>query len=180
MTLLRAALAAAILLNALTATAASQRDLWGRPLLRDGWHVMVAFGWGGGPTSNGLMHSMEIGKSDRTTGATLAYNHLFILSDRLGKPANGSDMFGGHFLVLKLPLGSAGLVGKVGAGLGENVDLSDGFSARFGVGWTYGIDLHLALYPRSGLTLTALVVHAATVDRGHQLGLALGLGYSWF
>ncbi|MCA9666828.1 MAG: hypothetical protein KC503_14610 [Myxococcales bacterium] len=151
-----------------------------------GLHVMVAFGWGGGPTSSGLLHSMEIGHTFNS-GLALVYNHVFVWSDGLGKPAPNdasyadfSDLFGGHFAVLKVPLFSNDIVGKIGAGLGENVDLSDGFRPRFGVGWTYGIDLHLPLTRSSGLLLTLLGVHAVTVDRGHQVAFAAGLGYCWF
>lgn len=160
--------------------------LFGRPVARGGLHFMVAFGWGGGPTSNGLLHSMELGHTF-INGLTLAYNHVFVWSDGLGKPrlepgqtTDTSDLFGGHFAVLKVPIIFDELVAKFGAGLGENVDLSDGFKAFFGFGWTYGVDIHLPLLRTSGLTLTLLGVHAVTSDRGHQVAFAAGLGYSWF
>jgi hypothetical protein len=158
----------------------SSSTLSGRPMQRGGLHLLVAFGWGGGPTSHGLLHSMELGHTFRDSGWTLAYNHVFVWSDGLARPEGGSDLFGGHLLVLKLPLGRPDLVAKIGAGLGENVHLSDGFDPFFGFGWTYGVDLHLPLPRTSGLTLTLLAVHATTVDRGHQVAFAAGLGYCWF
>jgi hypothetical protein len=154
--------------------------LFGRALERDGWHVQVSFGWAGGATSGGLLHTMEIGRSFGERGWTLAYDHIFVLSDGFTKPRGGSDMFGGHMLVFKAPLFYRELVAKVAVGLGENVDLQGGFKPFFGVGWAYGLDFHVPLTATSGLTLGALAVHAVTVDVGHQLAFGSFVGYTWF
>ena len=168
-----------VLMTALPA-AGTKGTLFGRPVKRDGFHFQVAFGWGGGPTSHGLLHNMELGASFGKRGYTLAYNHIFIMSKDLFKPAGGSDMFGGHMLVFKMPFLVSELVVKIGMGFGENVDMSDGFKPSFGFGWTYGVDLHFPMTATSGITLGLMVVHAVTVDVGHQVAVALFLGYTWF
>jgi hypothetical protein len=134
----------------------------------------------GGPTSGGLLHTMEIGRDFGARGWSLAYDHVFVLSDGIAKPHGGSDMFGGHLLVLKVPLFFSELVAKVAAGVGENVDLQNGFKPFFGVGWLYGLDFHLPLTATSGITFGALAVHAVTVDVGHQWAMGSFVGYTWF
>jgi len=163
-----------------TAAAAPLPTLLGRAAQRDGVHVQVAFGWAGGPTSGGLLHSMELGGSFGERGWTVAYDHVFVLSDGFTKPRDGSDMFGGHLLMLKVPLFRSELVAKVAAGVGENVDLQHGFTPYFGFGWLYGLDFDIPLTRTSGITLGAVAFHAVTVDVGHQWAMGTLLGYTWY
>ena len=145
---------------------------------REGLHFRVAFGWGGGPTSHGLVHDMELGGTI-DDGLTLCYQHAFIWSRGLAKPDGGSDLWGGHFLMLKVPLADY-VVYKAAVGLGENVDMSDGFRPRFGFGMTMGLDVDFPIWPTSGITLGVLVMHVATVDVGQQIGAGATVGYAWF
>lgn len=173
---------AAVVLAAVVARADAP-TIFGRPLERGGFHFQFSLGYGGGPTSSGVLHSMEVGGTFRdgpVQGLTLAYDHVFVFSKGVPRPIGGSDLFGGHMLIAKVPLWCTELVGKVGLGFGENVDLSSGFSPRFGVGWLYGVDLDLALGRTSGLTLGVLAFQTVTGDRGHQFAGGLLLGYTWF
>jgi len=147
---------------------------------RTGVHFQVLFGWGGGPTSNGLLHNMELGGTLPWGGITICYQHAFIYSDGFAKPAGGSDLWGGHFLMVKVPVLTPQVVAKVGFGAGENVDRSDGFDATFGVGGTLGVDVHIPMWDTSGLTFSAMVLAAHTPDVGRQFGGGAGFGYTWF
>jgi hypothetical protein len=153
--------------------------LGGQPTERDGFHFQVAFGWGGGPTSHGLFHNMEIGGTF-ANGWTLAYNHVFIQSGGFYKPEGQPDLFGGHLLLLKIPLWYSDLVGKVAAGLGGTHDQSNGIKAYLGFGWAYGVDVNIPMTRTSGVTLGLTLLHAVVVTHGHHFGGALSLGYTWF
>lgn len=142
--------------------------------------MQVAFGIGGGPSSGGLLHSMELGYSFGQRGYTLAYNHVFLLSDGFAPVAGGSDMFGGHLVIFKMPLVFDELVVKAAAGLGESVDLQGGFTPYFGVGWLYGLDFDIPLTRSSGLTVGVISFHAVTSDLGHQWATGSYLAYTWF
>jgi hypothetical protein len=168
------------LLAASSARADQTLTLLGRPLERGGFHFEVAFGLGGGPTSGGLLHSMEIGYTLRESKITIAYNHVFILSDGFAKIEGGPDMFGGHMLLFKKPILFPNLLLKAAVGLGESVDLQDGFKPSFGFGCLYGLDFDLPLTSTSGFTLGAISVHAVTKAMGHQWGLGPYLAYTWF
>ena len=159
-------------------------SLLGRPSQRDGFHFQVAFGWGGGPTSNGLFHNMELGGTFKN-GWTLAYNHVFIQSGGFYRPEGAPDLFGGHLLLLKIPMFYSDLVGKIAAGVGGTHDQSNGIKAYLGLGWLYGIDLNLPMTRTSGISVGLTIVHAAvpwnnTRFGGHHVGGALSLGYTWF
>jgi hypothetical protein len=178
--LTRAAVPLFVLLLTSPALAAPPESLLERPLVRHGFHFQVAFGAGGGPSSGGLLHSMEIGYTFGERGYTLAYDHLFLLTDGIAPVTRGSGMFGGHMLVFKMPVLWNELSLKVGAGIGESVNLQNGFKPFFGVGWLYGLDFDVPFFRTSGLTLGVVSFHAVTVDVGHQWGIGSVLAYTWF
>ena len=93
-----------------TPSAAGERDGIFGPVLRDGFHAQVGFGWAGGGTSNGLLHNMELGHTFADSGWTLAYQHTFVMSAESMQPRGGSDLMGGHFFMAKLPLGYPDLI----------------------------------------------------------------------
>lgn len=158
--------------------------LWGQQAERGGFHFKAAFGTGIGPTSLGLWHSMEIGGTFQRPGIlngwTMAYHHVFLLSAPQFRPNDAADMFGGHFFLLKIPLGLPEIVAKLSVGLGESVDLRTGFQAFFGFGWHYGIDFHFPWTRRSGMTIGLDAVHSITGRHGHIFGFGLNVGYTWF
>lgn len=154
--------------------------VFAQPLDRRGAHLQLAFGWGGGPTSHGLVHNMELGRTFGERGWTIAYNHVFVLSRGIDHREAGSDLFGGHMLLVKVPLFFQELVFKGAIGFGENVDMSDGFKPTFGLGWLYGVDFHIPVTYSSGFTLGLIGFHAATPDVGHQFAGGLSVGYTWF
>ncbi|TNE45023.1 MAG: hypothetical protein EP343_27510 [Deltaproteobacteria bacterium] len=162
----------------------SSESLWKSQVLRGGFHFHASFGVGGGPTSLGLFHTMEIGHTFKdagfATGWTLAYDHVFLLSPQQFRPEGAADMFGGHFLLLKIPLGLPHIVGKIAVGLGESVDLTEGFVPYFGFGWHYGLDFHFPATSRSGVTIGLNGVHSITGQHGHLFGFGLTVGYTWF
>jgi len=145
-------------------------------LERDGLHFQVAFGWGGGPTSTGLLHNMELGHTF-DDGWTMAYQHIFLM--RLDEPT-GRDTYGGHLLMWKVPVVHDTVVAKMAFGIGENVDQRDGFDAKFGAGHTFGLDLHYPVWPTSGVTLSSMVFQIYTVDVGYQMAAGTALAYTWF
>ena len=180
--LTRIPIVALLLLSAAPASASESWEmptLRGRPSQRDGFHFQVAFGWGGGPTSHGLFHNMEIGGTFKN-GWTLAYNHVFIQSGGFYKPEGEPDLFGGHLLLLKIPMFYSDLVGKIAVGVGGTHDQSDGIKAHLGIGALYGVDLHLPMTRYSGITVGLTLLHAAVKTHGHHFGGALSLGYTWF
>ena len=77
--------------------------LFGDTVNRDGFHFQVAFGWGGGPDSEGLFHAMEIGYT-LENGWTLGYLHTFIQNEGFGEMHGGPDLFGGHMFEVKVPI----------------------------------------------------------------------------
>jgi hypothetical protein len=175
---LRATLVTAITASASALVGTARAD---EPIvpLRDGIEFQFALGWGAGPTSNGIFHNMEIGGAITDDGWALCYEHAFIWSKDVAKPKGGSDLWGGHFAMLKIPV-LDDVVYKVAAGFGENVDQSDGFEPRFGVGWTMGVDFDLPAWETSGFTITALVLNAWTPDVGFQWGIGSAIAWTLF
>ena len=146
---------------------------------RSGFHFKIAFGFGGGPDTAGIFHSMELGGTT-STGWTVAYLHTFIQNKGVGADNDGPDLFGGHMLLVKAPLGSPEIVAKLAVGLGGTHDQSDGIKANFGVGWLYGIDFHVPLTTGSGLTLGLDGLQSWDPETGHHFGVAGSTGYTWF
>lgn len=171
-------LGAALILAALTNVARGQAASSTDAIEREGLHFQIAFGWGGGPTSNGVLHDMELGGT-LSNGWTLAYQHVFIWSDGIAKPAGGSDLWGGHHVLLEVPVHER-IVCAMSLGVGENVDMESGFDARFGVGTTVGVEVDFPIWPTSGITLSATALQAITVDVGFQIGAGVTAGYTWF
>ncbi len=156
----------------------AEETLFGSPVTRGGFHFQVAFGWGGGADVDGLFHAMELGYTF-SNGWTAAYLHTFIQSDGFGQARGGPDLIGGHLLALKVPLWVPEVVVKLAVGVGGTHDQSDGIEAHLGMGWAWGVDLHLPVTERSGFTLGLTSLHTAL--KGHQhWGVALGGGYTFF
>ncbi len=157
------------------ATSSRHSLLFGHPVAREGFHLQVAFGLGGGPSNEGLFHAMEIGGSF-DNGFTLALLHTFVQNKGVLGPERGPDLLGGWMAQLKIPIFYPEFELKVAAGLGGLHDQSDGIKLIGGFGWSYGIDLHLPWYENSGLTLGFSVIQVV-VESGHYLAVASGLGY---
>jgi hypothetical protein len=155
-----------------------RRGLWGRPIRRGGFHAQVAFGAGGGPSSVGLFHAMELGHTF-DNGLTLGVLHSFIQNRGIGGTQGGPDLFGGWMAEVKIPLFVPELVAKAAAGLGVTHQQVDGWSASGGVGWAYGLDFHVPFFERSGMTVGATGLQTVVEGR-HDFGAALSLGYTWF
>jgi len=156
----------------------SAATLFGRPVIRDGFHFQVAFGVGGGPDTAGVFHAMEIGGTFKN-GLTLGVLHTFIQNDGVFAENNGPDLFGGWLLMAKMPIFYPEIVGKIAVGLGGTHDQSDGINATGGLGWAYGVDFHLPTFARSGITLSALAIHAY-VEGKHHFGGGFGVGYTFY
>lgn len=152
--------------------------LTGRPVIRDGFHFQVAFGVGGGNDSHGLFHAMEVGGTF-PNGMTLALLHTFIQNEGIFADHGGPDLFGGWIPTFKLPLGYDDLIGKVAVGPAGIHIQEDGIEVRGGVGWTYGLDWHVPLFRRSGLTLGTQMLHVQEHGK-HHAGLSSSLGYTFF
>ncbi len=152
--------------------------LFGDPVTREGMHFQVAFGWGGGPDSEGLFHAMELGYT-LENGWTLGYLHTFIQNAGFGEMHGGPDLFGGHMFEVKVPLYFPEIVVKLAAGPGGTHDQSNGLKAHFGMSWAYGVDLHLPIDEGSGFTVGLTALHA-TIKGHHHWGVALGGGYTFF
>jgi len=158
--------------------ALQHQGLFGRPVIRDAFHFQVAFGLGGGPDTAGVFHAMEVGGTFKN-GWTLALLHTFIQNKDVFAPNDGPDLIGGWMAELKVPLLWPELVAKVATGLGGTHDQSDGIKAFVGWGAAYGLDLHLPLFARSGLTLVTTGFNIL-VQGQHHFGAAAGLGYTFF
>ena len=82
----------AVLLLALVSPGAVRADVpsvFGMPAQRGGFHFQFGLGYGGGPTSSGVLHNMELGGTFRdgpAKGLTLAYDHVFVFSKGVAKP----------------------------------------------------------------------------------------------
>lgn len=150
------------------------------PVQRGGFHFQAVFGFGAGSDAMGLWHTMEVGHTFESNGLTLGYTHVFLMNAPAQHPGEKVDMFGGHFLSLKVPLWTPIVVGKIAIGLGESVELSNGFIPYFGFGWHYGVDFHIPLLVRSGITIGLNAVHSITAQHGHLFGAGIALGYTWF
>ncbi len=153
-------------------------ELFGRPVVRDGFHFQIAFGVGGGPDTAGVFHAMEVGGTFKN-GWTLALLHTFIQNKDVFSANDGPDLIGGWMAELKVPVIWPELVAKVAMGLGGTHDQSDGIEAFWGWGAAYGLDLHLPLLARSGLTLVSTGFNII-VQGKHHFGASLGLGYTFF
>ncbi|MFH2007857.1 MAG: hypothetical protein ABI333_14840 [bacterium] len=151
--------------------------LTGKEVIRDGFHFQVLFGWGGGPDSLGVFHAMEIGGT-LGNGVTLALIHTFIQNKGIAGQHGGPDLFGGWMPEIKFPLFFDDLIVKIAIGPGGIHDQSNGIRAIPGLAWLYGIDYHLPFFRRSGMTLSAQMLHAWV--RKHHFGFAIALGYTFF
>lgn len=147
---------------------------------REGFHFQVQFGPGGGAGGLGLFHNMEIGGTF-SNGWTLAYDHVFIQLKGLGRSSAGPDLFGGHIVMLKVPIGSPLWILKGAVGPGGIHIQNNGIQLKGGVAFHAGIDRHWAVTPTSGMTLSLSWLSVILVDPlADHFGLALGLGYTWF
>ncbi len=153
-------------------------SLFGGTVTRDGTHFQVAFGWGGGPDTEGLFHAMELGYTFES-GWTLAYLHTFIQDEGVGQLLGGPDQVGGHLLELKMPVHYQELVVKIAVGMGDIDDLAESAEGGPGMSWAYGVDLHFPTAERSGITVGLISIHST--NKGSQRwGVALGGGYTFF
>ena len=156
----------------------SEDTIFGRPVTRGGLHFQVAFGFGGGPDSVGVFHAMELGWT-LSGGTTLGMIHSFIQNKDVLSDRGGPDLFGGWMFLYKVPLFYPELVFKAALGPGGTHDQSDGITANWGLGWLYGLDLHLPSFRTSGPTLSLVALHAVA-QGAHHVGFSLGLGYTFF
>lgn len=160
------------------ATASRQSALFDHPVERDGFHFQIAFGLGGGPDNEGLFHAMEVGGTF-DNGVTLALLHTFVQNEGIIGRRHGPDLLGGWMAEVKVPLFIPEVELKVALGLGGLHDQSDGIRLIPGVGWFYGVDVHLPWFPTSGPTL-GLQAMQVVVEDGHHFAAAASLGYTWF
>ncbi|MCH2108596.1 MAG: hypothetical protein MK135_04670 [Polyangiaceae bacterium] len=125
-----------------------------RPIRRQGFHFHASLGTGGGPDTVGLYHAMEIGGSWR--GYTFALLHTFLQNKGFyGTEKGGPDEIGGFMLQIQGPIYFDDLVWKFAAGVGGEIDQTDGaFDAIAGFGMHGGVDLHFPIWPRFGPTLS--------------------------
>ncbi len=152
--------------------------LWGLPVERQGFHLQIGFGVGGGPDTSGLFHTMEVGYT--FSGHTVALLHTFIQNKGiLGTDENEPDLIGGWMVEYKYPLYYPDLVGKIAFGLGGTHEQEGGIKAYPGFGVSYGVDLHLPLHPRVGPTLTLAGMNV-TARGQHHFGAGLAAGFTVF
>lgn len=154
------------------------QTLFGGPVDRSGLHFQVAFGAGGGPTSVGLFHAMELGHTF-DGGVTLGVLHTFIQNNGIGPTRGGPDLFGGWMAEVKVPIVVPEIVAKGAIGLGVTHDQTDGWSASGGFGGAYGVDFHIPFFAKSGATVLLTGIHTV-VEGAHDFGASLALGYTWF
>jgi len=159
----------------------ARKTLTGRPVIRDGFHFQVMFGFGGGPDSVGIFHAMEIGGTFRN-GFTIELLHVFIQNDGIISDVGGPDLIGGWMPAVKFPLVFDDLIFKVGVGLGGIHIQEGGIKAKVGLGVAYGLDFHLPFFRRSGLTFSVTLLHVWYNYKGDHthFGGALGVGYTFF
>jgi hypothetical protein len=157
----------------------ASETLLGRPVKRGGFHFQLAFGIGGGPDTEGIFHSMEIGGTLRN-GMTLGLIHSFIQNRGVFREKNGPDLIGGWMFLFKVPVIVPEVVYKIAAGPGGIHDQSDGIKAYWGPAWLYGFDFHVpVLGGGSGFTVTLVALHAVALKQ-HHFGVSLGVGWTWF
>lgn len=152
--------------------------LFGTPVERDGFHFQVMFGLGGGPDIDGLHHAMEIGGT-LENGWTIALLHTFVQNKGILGPERGPDLMGGWMAELKAPIFFPEIEAKIAFGFGGLHDQSDGIVPMGGVGWAYGVDFHIPVYPTSGITIGFTAVQVIVQER-HYFSASLGTGYTWF
>lgn len=160
------------------ATASNQSLFFDHPVVRRGFHFQVAFGFGGGPDNEGLFHAMEVGGTF-DNGLTVGLLHTFVQNKGVIGPERGPDLLGGWMLELKVPLFYPEFDLKLAAGLGGLHDQSDGIRFLPGLGWSYGLDVHLPFFDDSGLTIGFSMIQVV-VDGTHYLSAATSLGYTFF
>ena len=152
--------------------------LTGQPVVRDGFHFQVAFGLGAGPDSAGIFHAMEIGGTFNN-GMSISLLHTFIQNKGVFADHGGPDLFGGWMPQFKFPIYYDDLIGKVAFGPGGIHHQDDGIEVEGFLGWSYGLDLNVPFFRRSGMTLGTQVLHVYYDDH-HHVGFATSLGYTWF
>lgn len=157
---------------------AKKPSLFGRDILRQGFHFQATLGAGVGPHIVGLYHAMEIGWS--FSGYSVSLLHTFLQNKGVfGTTWGGPDEIGGFMLQVKGPLYFQDLSWKLASGVGGTVDQSDGFHAKPGFGIHYGVDLHFPIWPKFGPTLSLDAMNV--VEGGHHyFGAGLGLGITVF
>jgi hypothetical protein len=162
------------------ASAAAQApSLFGREIDREGVHFHFGLGLGvGAEDIIGIHHTMELGGTFEN-GMTLALFHTFTQNRGILNGDQGPDLIGAWMAELKVPIYFEDLVAKVAFGLGGEHDQSDGIRVIPGIGWAYGIDLHLPVGPRHGPTLGLTILHTLAEGR-HSIGVGLGLGWTLF
>lgn len=159
------------------ATWSERSLLFNRPISREGFHLQILFGLGGGPENEGLFHAMELGGT-LPNGVTLAMLHTFVQNRGILGPERGPDLVGGWLAEVKVPVLFPELEVKFALGLGGLHDQSNGLRAIPGFGWAYGVDLHLPFYRRMGLTLGLTFIHALVPQ--HYMTVGVGLGFTVF
>lgn len=159
----------------------TRKTLTGWPVIRDGFHFQVMFGFGGGPDTVGIFHAMEIGGTFRN-GVTIELLHVFIQNKGIISDVGGPDLIGGWMPAIKFPMIFDDLVFKVGVGLGGIHIQNGGIKAKAGLGVAYGLDFHLPFFKRSGLTFSVTFLHVWYTHLGDHthFGGALGVGYTFF
>lgn len=148
---------------------------------RGRFHFQILFGIGGGMDTEGLHHAMEVGGTFRRSGVTLALLHTFVQNKGFLDDKGGPDLVGGWLFECKVPLWRPEIVAKLAVGPGGLHDQSDGIRAIWGATLAYGVDLHLPVTRRLGLTLGLTALHTAVPERGRLYStLSLGLGFTVF
>lgn len=156
-----------------------EETLFGREVVRKGFHFQVSFGIGGGPDTLGLLHSMEIGGT-LGNGLTIALLHTFIQNKGIFRAVEGGpDLIGGWMIEAKYPIVFPEIEAKVAFGLGGIHDQSDGIKAYAGPGFAYGLDFHVPTFKNQGATLTLEGMNVWALGE-HHFGVGAALGYTAF
>jgi hypothetical protein len=152
--------------------------LFGTKIERDGLHLQLVLGLGGGPRNEGLFHALEVGVT-LDNGVTLALLQTALQNKGVLGPDRGADLIGGWMLELKVPVLFPELELKLAAGLGGVLDESrPALQFSPGFGWAYGVDFHLPLFASSGATVGLTFLHALVP--AHYFTVAVGVGYTFF
>lgn len=158
---------------------APEDTLFGREIVRKGFHFQISFGIGGGPDTLGLFHAMEIGGT-LGNGLTIALLHTFIQNKGIFEAVQGGpDLIGGWMITASYPIVYPEIVAKVAAGLGGIHDQSDGIKAYSGPGFAYGIDFHVPTWKNQGATVSLEGMNVWALGE-HHFGAGLALGYTAF
>ena len=152
--------------------------LFGKAVERDGLHLQLVLGLGGGPRNEGLFHALEVGATF-DNGLTLALLQTAVQNKGVLGPDRGADLIGGWMLELKVPVFFPEFELKLAAGLGGVLDESrPALQLIPGFGWAYGGDFHLPLLKSSGPTVGLTFIHALVP--AHYFTVAVGAGYTFF